>query len=119
MKNYKHLTSKEREKLSVLHAKNLSISEFARILKRSKSALLVIVDRMTRKTIIKKLERKTSSLTSSSIVSALHRYKVSNIHSITYDNGCEFANHELSLRENFNFSRKLWGTVSTRVVCQG
>lgn len=62
--------------------------------KGSKSALLVIVDRMTRKTLIKKLERKTCSLTSSSIVSALHRYKVSNIHSITYDNGCEFSKHE-------------------------
>ena len=39
--------------------------------KGSKSALLVLVDRMTRKTTI-----------------------ISNIHSITYDNGCEFAGHE-------------------------
>lgn len=63
--------------------------------KGSKSALLVIVDRLTRKIKIKKLARKTSSLTSSSIVIALKsEYKSSQIHSITYDNGCEFAGHE-------------------------
>ena len=60
----------------------------------SKSALLVLVDRLTRKTHIKKLERKTSSLTSSSIVVALSEYNITHIHSITYDNGCEFAGHE-------------------------
>ena len=60
----------------------------------SKSALLVIVDRFTRKTKIKKLERKTASLTSSSIVFALSEYNITHIHSITYDNGCEFAEHE-------------------------
>ncbi len=62
--------------------------------KGSKSALLVLIDRMTRKTKIKKLERKTSLLTSSSIVNALSVYNSSQIHSITYDNGCEFAKHE-------------------------
>ena len=60
----------------------------------SKSALLVLVDRLTRKTHIKKLERKTASLTSSSIVVALSEYNILHIHSITYDNGCEFAGHE-------------------------
>lgn len=60
----------------------------------SKSALLVLVDRLTRKTHIKKLERKTASLTSSSIVAALSEYNILHIHSITYDNGCEFAGHE-------------------------
>lgn len=60
----------------------------------SKSALLVLVDRLTRKTHIKKLERKTASLTSSSIVFALSEYNITHIHSITYDNGCEFAGHE-------------------------
>ena len=60
----------------------------------SKSALLVLVDRLTRKTHIKKLERKTASLTSSSIVVALSEYNITHIHSITYDNGCEFAGHE-------------------------
>ena len=63
--------------------------------KGSKSALLVLVDRMTRKTKIKKLERKVASLTSSSIVNALSEYNITHIHSITYDNGCEFAGHEM------------------------
>ena len=63
--------------------------------KGSKSALLVIVDRLTRRTKIKKLERKCAALTSSSIVFALKsEYKSSQIYSITYDNGCEFAGHE-------------------------
>lgn len=63
--------------------------------KGSKSALLVIVDRLTRRTKIKKLERKSAALTSSSIVFALKsEYKSSQIYSITYDNGCEFAGHE-------------------------
>ena len=63
--------------------------------KGSKSALLVIVDRLTRRTKIKKLERKCAVLTSSSIVFALKsEYKYSQIYSITYDNGCEFSRHE-------------------------
>lgn len=60
----------------------------------SKSALLVLVDRLTRKTHIKKLERKIASITSSSIVVALSEYNILHIHSITYDNGCEFAEHD-------------------------
>ena len=40
-------------------------------------------------------ERKIASLTSSSIVNALSVYNSSQIHSITYDNGCEFSKHEL------------------------
>ena len=60
----------------------------------SKSALLVLVDRLTRKTKIKKLERKFAHLTSSSIVFALSEYNILHVHSITYDNGCEFAGHE-------------------------
>ena len=60
----------------------------------AKSALLVLVDRFTKKTHIKKLERKTASLTSSSIVIALSEYNILHVHSITYDNGCEFARHE-------------------------
>ena len=62
--------------------------------KGSKSALLVLADRFSRKTRIKKPARKTSSLTGSSIVFALSEYNITRIHSITYDNGCEFAGHE-------------------------
>ena len=62
--------------------------------KGSKSALLVIVDRLSRRTKIKKLERKLADLTSSSIVVALSEYNITHLHTITYDNGCEFVEHE-------------------------
>ena len=62
--------------------------------KGSKSALLVMVDRKTRYTKIKKLTRKTSSQASLRLISALSEYSSSHIHSITYDNGCEFSRHE-------------------------
>ena len=62
--------------------------------KGSKSALLVIVDRLSRRTKIKKLERKLADLTSSSIVVALSEYNITHLHTITYDNGSEFAEHE-------------------------
>ena len=60
----------------------------------SKSVLLVVVDRYTRKVKIKKLASKSSILTSSSIILALSEYNINNIHTITYDNGTEFTSHE-------------------------
>jgi IS30 family transposase len=60
----------------------------------SKSALLVITDRKTRLTRIRKLARKTSLQTSSQIILALNEYNISHVHSITYDNGSEFSGHE-------------------------
>ncbi len=63
--------------------------------RNSKSALLVIVDRKTRYTKIRKLTQKTSSQASLGIISALSRYSSSHLHSITYDNGCEFSRHEI------------------------
>ena len=62
--------------------------------KGSKSALLVVVDRLSRRTKIKKPERKLADLTSSSIVVALSEYNITHLHTITYDNGCEFVEHE-------------------------
>ena len=61
----------------------------------SLSALLVIVDRLTRHTKIRKLPRKTSFQTSSQIIFALNEYNISQLHSITYDNGCENTKHEI------------------------
>jgi transposase, IS30 family len=60
----------------------------------SKSGLLVIADRKTRKIKIRKLTRKTSSQVSSQIVLALSDYNVLHLHTITYDNGSEFFWHE-------------------------
>jgi len=62
--------------------------------RESSSALLVIADRKTRLTKIRKLTRKTSSQASSQIIFALNEYNISQLHSITYDNGCEFCGHE-------------------------
>jgi len=62
--------------------------------KGSKSALLVIVDILSRRTKIKKLERKLADLTSSSIIVALSEYNITHLHTITYDNGSEFVEHE-------------------------
>ena len=48
MKNkYTHLSSKERELMSVLHAKQTSISEIARTLNRSKSTISRELNRST------------------------------------------------------------------------
>jgi transposase, IS30 family len=62
--------------------------------RESLAALLVLVDRMTRKVKIKKLVRKTAELTSSSIVFALQMYNIIQLMTITYDNGSEFCWHD-------------------------
>ena len=59
----------------------------------SKSALLVIADRISRYTYIKKLEQKTSVQAFSAIKSTLFPY-IKLAKTITYDNGCEFKLHE-------------------------
>jgi len=65
----------------------------------SLSALLVVVDRLTRYTRIRKLTRKTSLQASSQIVFALSEYNITQLHSITYDNGCENTKHEYVNKE--------------------
>jgi transposase, IS30 family len=62
--------------------------------RESLAALLVIIDRMTRKVKIKKLVRKTAELTSSSIIFALQMYNIIQLLTITYDNGSEFCWHD-------------------------
>ena len=61
---------------------------------KSLSALLVTADMATRKTKIKKLERKTAEQTSNAIIFALKTFNVINLSTITYDNGSEFCYHE-------------------------
>ena len=60
---------------------------------KTKSCLTVLVDRATRKTLIRKTASKTSELTAKSITKALKPY-LHTIKSITYDNGLEFSKHE-------------------------
>jgi IS30 family transposase len=62
--------------------------------KGSKSALLVLVDRKTRLTKIKRLERKTAAQACNAIVKALQTFNTNHLNTITYDNGSEFCYHE-------------------------
>jgi len=61
--------------------------------KNHKEAVLTIVDRASKFTIIKKLNHKTSNLTKEALTDALLQYK-DYMHTITSDNGTEFAKHE-------------------------
>jgi IS30 family transposase len=62
--------------------------------RNSKTALLVISDRTSRRTKIKKLTRKTAEQASSQIIFALKDYNIIDLKTMTYDNGCEFCWHE-------------------------
>ena len=52
-----------------------------------------MVDKLSRKTIIKKTTLKTSNMTSTSIIRAMKPYR-NTVKSITHDNICEFSKHE-------------------------
>lgn len=60
-----------------------------------RGALVTLVDRLSLKTLIAKVERKQSSLVASATIKLLRPYKDSATHTITADNGKEFAGHEL------------------------
>lgn len=60
----------------------------------SKTALLVLADRLTRKVKIKKLARKTAEQATKSIIFSLQDYNIISLKTITYDNGSEFCYHE-------------------------
>lgn len=71
--------------------------------KNQKQAILSIVERVSKFTVLKKLERRTSEITKIAMVEALAAYK-NHVHTITSDNGCEFAKHdEISLELNADF----------------
>lgn len=57
-----------------------------------RSCLTVISDRASRKTVIFRTVSKTALETNKSLIRALKQFK--DIKSITYDNGCEFCQHE-------------------------
>lgn len=59
-----------------------------------KGALLTIAERVSRYTIIAKLDEKTSSQTNLALSFALSGYPQDLLKSITYDNGPEFAGHK-------------------------
>lgn len=74
--------------------------------KNQKQAVLSMVERVSKYTILKKLERKTSEATKAAIETALIEYK-NCVHTLTSDNGVEFARHEeisAALEADFYFA---------------
>lgn len=61
--------------------------------KEHKNAIVSIVERVTKKTILKKVYAKTAELVTSATISGLKSFSDS-IYTITSDNGSEFANHQ-------------------------
>ena len=74
--------------------------------KNQKQAVLSIVERVSKFTILRKLEHRTSEATRLAATSALRAY-TGQVHTITSDNGSEFAKHEeisLALDVDFYFA---------------
>ena len=66
------------------------------ISRKSKAAIMVLVERRTRYVIIKKLPAKTAFFMHNATKNSLAKYPAKVIQSITYDNGTENALHELT-----------------------
>ena len=62
--------------------------------RKGKGALLTMAERVSRYTIIAKLDEKTSSQTNLALSFALSKYPKGLVKSTTYDNGLEFAGHK-------------------------
>jgi len=80
--------------------------------KSHKQAILSIVERMSKFTLLKKLNDKNSEATKIALTKALMEYK-GHVHTITSDNGREFARHEeisIELEADFYFAHpySLW-----------
>lgn len=74
--------------------------------KNQKQAILSIVERMSKFTILKKLDHRTSEAAKIALTKALQSY-TNKVHTITSDNGSEFAKHEeisLALDTDFYFA---------------
>lgn len=61
--------------------------------KNQQQAVLSIVERRSKFTLLKKLPRKTSKHAANALIEALEQYKFV-VHTLTSDNGSEFAKHE-------------------------
>ena len=67
--------------------------------RQTKHAIVVLSDRATRKTHIKRLVNKKALETSTKIISLLEKYPKKQRKTITYDNGVEFSAHEMVNKE--------------------
>ncbi|EKD71285.1 MAG: Transposase, IS30 family [uncultured bacterium] len=66
--------------------------------KEHKQAIVTIVERVTKMTVLKKVKSKTADLVASATVEGLKQFS-NLILTITSDNGSEFANHEIISKE--------------------
>ena len=74
---------------------------------KSHCALMTLVDRRSKYTIIRKIGRKTADNVNQAAIKALKQLKLP-VHSITFDNGKEFAKHQelaRKLKTNIYFAR--------------
>jgi IS30 family transposase len=61
--------------------------------RKSKSVIVTFVERKTKVALLKKVDNKSAEAIGSAIIEMLTPYK-KDVHTITFDNGKEFANHE-------------------------
>ena len=109
IKKYKQLNYEDRIAIRYGLFKNMSIREISHMLGRSPSTIskeikrgitvdeIYFAESTERELRRKKLNNKRRRIMDnsvSSIIIALSEYNILHIHSITYDNGCEFAGHE-------------------------
>lgn len=66
--------------------------------KQRQQAVISIVERFSKKTILKKVCRRSASLVANATIEGLKEYSAA-VHSITADNGSEFAFHEIVSKE--------------------
>jgi IS30 family transposase len=59
-----------------------------------KGAIVTLVDRCSKKTLLKKVPNKTKEVVTKAIIDLLLPYK-DKVHTITFDNGGEFADHKI------------------------
>ena len=89
--------------------------------RKGKGALLTIAERVSRYTIIAKLDEKTSSQTNLALSFELSKYPKGLVKSTTYDNGLEFAGHKevnnvINMKSYFCEPYHSWekGTIENR-----
>ena len=61
--------------------------------KNQKGAIVTLVDRCSKKALFKKVQRRTKKLVTEAILALLSPYR-DKVHTITFDNGSEFADHK-------------------------
>ncbi len=78
--------------------------------KRHKQAIVSLAERKSRLSLIYKVERRTKGEVASAVTKLLDPPK-DQVHTLTSDNGKEFAEHELLAKESRNFGILLCSSI--------